>query len=175
MNNFELALKHVLKAEGGFVNHGADRGFETNMGVTRATLERYRGKVVTIEDVMNLTRGEASDIYLKLYWLPLGLDQITHPMIAVALFDQMINRRASEVVRGLQLMLSKEMSVPLEVDGVLGPKTAGVINRIRPERMLVDIAIEAQQSYLAICERNPSQSVFLKGWLARTWRLLSMV
>lgn len=175
MTNFELALSHVLKAEGGFVSHSLDKGRETNMGITRATLERFRGREVTPEDVMNLTRGEAAEIYLRLYWLPLGLDRINHPTIAIALFDQMINRRAAEVVRGLQVMLSKEMNLKLEPDGVLGPVTAEALNKLRPERLLVAIAIEAQQSYLAIVDRSPSQAVFLKGWLARTWRLLTLV
>lgn len=175
MNNFELALAHVLKAEGGYVSHSLDRGRETNMGITRATLEHARGRPVTPEDVMKLTRGEAADIYYRLYWLPLGLDRINHPTIAVALFDQMINRRAAEVVRGIQVMVSREMNVNLEPDGVLGPITAEALNRLRPERLLIAIAIEAQQSYLAIVERSPNQSVFLKGWLARTWRLLTMV
>lgn len=175
MENFELALAHVFKAEGGYVSHSLDRGKETSMGISRVTLERFRGKPVTSEDVMKLTRGEARDIYFHMYWLPLGLDQIKHPTIAIALFDQMINRRAAEVVRGMQVMLSKEMNMNLLPDGVLGPVTAEALNKLRPERLLVAIAIEAQQSYLAIVERSPNQAVFLKGWLARTWRLLTMV
>ncbi len=175
MNNFELALVHVLKAEGGYVSHARDLGRETNMGITRATLERHRGRPVTPEDVRNLSREEARDIYFHMYWLPLGLDQINHPLIAMSLFDQMINRRASEVVRGLQLKLSTEMNLNLKPDGVLGPVTAEALNKLRPEKLLVTIVIEAQQSYLAIVERSPSQAVFLKGWLARTHRLLTMV
>lgn len=175
MQNFELALNHVLKAEGGFVSHSLDRGRETNMGITRATLERYRGREVTPQEVAALTRGEAAEIYLRLYWLPLGLDRITHPAIATALFDQMINRRAAEVVRGIQSYLSNEIDSSVKVDGILGPDTAEAINRIRPERMLVVVAIEAQQSYLAIVNRRPEQMVFLRGWLARTWNLLRLV
>jgi lysozyme family protein len=175
MNNFELALAHVLKAEGGYVSHALDRGRETSMGITRATLEHFRGTVVTPEDVKALTRDEAKEIYLKLYWIPNGLDRIKHPVIAIALFDQIVNRRATEVVRGVQAMVSNELAVDLEADGILGPVTADALNRIRPERLLIGIAIEAQQSYLAIVERAPAQAVFLKGWLARTWRLLSMV
>lgn len=175
MKNFELALAHVLKAEGGFVSHSLDRGRETNMGITRATLERYRGRLVSAEDVACLTRGEAADIYLKLYWQPLGLDQIKNPTIALALFDQMINRRAASVIEGVQRIVSREMDIDLKPDGVLGPKTAEALNRLRPERLLIAIVTEAQQSYLAIVDRRPEQQVFLKGWLARTWRLLTLV
>ncbi len=164
-----------MKSEGGYVSHALDRGRETSMGITRATLEAFRGREVTPEDVKNLTRDEAAEIYLKLYWIPNGLDRIKYPNIAIALFDQIVNRRATEVVRGVQVVVSRELGVDLEADGILGPVTADALNKIRPERLLIAIAIEAQQSYLAIVDRSPSQAVFLKGWLARTWRLLTMV
>lgn len=175
MNKFELALAHVLKAEGGYVSHSKDRGRETNMGITRATLERFRGQPVTAEDVQLLTFQEASEIYLRLYWTPNNLELINHPNVASAIFDQVVNRRASEVVRGLQVYASKELSIELEPDGILGPETAEALNRIKPERVLIGIVIEAQKNYVAIVERSPSQAVFFKGWLARTWRLLGMV
>lgn len=176
MNNFELALAHVLKAEGGYVSHPLDRGKETNMGITRVTLEKFRGKLCIAEDVKALTYSEAGEIYRKLYWDANGLDAIKHPVVALVLFDQIVNRRASEVVRGVQIALSNVFpGVDLYPDGILGPITADTINGLRAEKVLVTMVIDAQTAYVGIVERNPKQAVFLKGWLARTWKLLAML
>lgn len=175
MNNFEFSLAHVLKAEGGFVSHPLDRGRETNMGITRATLEAFRGKLCIAEDVKNLTIAEASAIYKLMYWDANRLDSIKHPVIALVLFDQIVNRRASEVIRGVQIALSNAFGVNLATDGILGPQTADTINGLRPEKVLVTMIIDAQTAYISIVERSPKQAVFLKGWLARTWKLLAMV
>ena len=65
--NFDPALARVLAFEGGFVNHPLDPGGATNLGVTRATLARARGRPVTIAHVRALTRTEAASIYRRFY------------------------------------------------------------------------------------------------------------
>ena len=172
--NFNIALTHLWKAEGGYINHTSDRGHETNMGITRAALERYRGHTVTSEDVKNLSRKEATAIYRRDYWEANGFDQIENPRVAAVLFDQIVNRRASEVIRSLQVILAKKIATDLEIDGILGPLTAQALNKAPPGKLIIAMVIEAQKSYFAIVERAPAQKVFLKGWIARTWSLLKM-
>lgn len=175
MNNFELALRHVLSVEGGFVNHKFDRGGATKYGVTRATLEAFRRRETTADDVRELTIEEASEVYRVLFWEHYGIDRINDPRIALAVFDQIVNRRASEVIRGLQVNLNTAFGCSLLPDGVLGPKTIEAVNRVRAERLIVEIAITAQAAYHDLAERVPNQSAFLGGWLARTWKLLRLV
>lgn len=175
MDNFELALAHVLKAEGGYVNNVNDLGGATNYGITRATLEAFRGKTVVAEDVKALTVAEASQIYRVRYWEPNNLGRIQHPVIALALFDQIVNRRAASVIRGLQILLGYTFGIKLNVDGVMGPKTIEAVNAVRPEKLLAALVVDAQRAYIEIVDRSPSQIVFLKGWLARTWRLATLV
>ena len=64
MHGFEPALAHVLAQEGGFVDHPLDPGGATKMGITRATLARFRGRPVSVAEVMALTRAEAAAIPL---------------------------------------------------------------------------------------------------------------
>jgi len=175
MSHFEIALDHVIKAEGGFVDNKNDRGGWTKYGVTRATLETFRGRTVIREDVEQLTLSEAKEIYRVFYWEPNGLERIQNPMLAIMLFDQVVNRRASEVIRGLQQVLNESFGMGLKIDGVFGAKTADCLNTLKPEKLLVKLCIQAQASYFAIVDRSPSQSVFIKGWIARTWRLLELI
>ena len=83
----EDALKYSLKNEGGFVNHPADKGGATNMGITIGTLSAYLGKKATVTDVKNLTHETVADIYRERYFNPMGLSKIVDQSIATALFD----------------------------------------------------------------------------------------
>ena len=89
-SNFEASLAAVLKHEGGYADHPSDPGGATNLGVTRATLTRWRGRPVSKAEIRALTRAEAAKIYRALYWdeiagdvLPAGLD--------FAVFDYCVN------------------------------------------------------------------------------------
>lgn len=42
MESFKKALKFTLQWEGGYVNHPADPGCETNFGVTHVVYQQYR-------------------------------------------------------------------------------------------------------------------------------------
>lgn len=80
-DNFTACLDFTLSHEGGYVDHPRDPGGATNMGITHATLARWRRRPVTKADVRALRRDEAARIYKALYWdrvdgplLPRGLD-----------------------------------------------------------------------------------------------------
>lgn len=115
-DRFERALALVLTFEGGFVNHPKDPGGATNLGITRATLSRARGRPASVADVKALTRLEASGIYRRSYWdtvagdrLPAGLD--------LAVFDIAVNSGPGRAARLLQRALH------IAEDGVIGPQT----------------------------------------------------
>src|SRR5690606_5273554 len=58
----------ILASEGGYVDHPDDPGGATNMGITIGRLSAWRGRKVTKQEVKNLTRGEALEIYKACYW-----------------------------------------------------------------------------------------------------------
>src|SRR4051794_41836703 len=75
-NSFEPSLAPVLKHEGGDVNHPADPGGATNLGITAATLALARGHPVSPADVAALTRAEAAAIYRRFFWNPARGDDL---------------------------------------------------------------------------------------------------
>jgi lysozyme family protein len=80
-DNYPACFAFTLKFEGGYVDHPADPGGATNLGITIGTLSKWRGRPVSKADVKELTKDEAAQIYRKNYWnaingdaLPRGVD-----------------------------------------------------------------------------------------------------
>ncbi len=172
--SFQSCINHILEAEGGFVDHDADRGGPTNFGVTLATLLVYRKRQVTSDDVKNMTRAEAIKIYQALYWDPMALSAVVDSKVALILFDQGVNRGPEAAIVMLQQALV-HLGQAVDVDGVLGPETSAAVNKVAQGQLAVDLIKASQRFYIDLAIRKPTQLVFLKGWLARTWRLLDML
>lgn len=68
MDNFPACIAFTFQYEGGFSNNPRDPGGPTNYGITHATLAAWRHKPVTVQDVKNLTKAEAEEIYKANYW-----------------------------------------------------------------------------------------------------------
>lgn len=54
-DNFSKCLALALKHEGGYVNHPADPGGMTNLGVTKRTWEEWTGKESDEQEMRSLT------------------------------------------------------------------------------------------------------------------------
>jgi lysozyme family protein len=154
--NFEASLALVLKHEGGFVDHPADPGGATNLGITRATLARARGRPVSVDEVRSLSRAEAAAIYRRHYWdavrgddLPPGLDH--------AVFDCAVNSGPGRAIRLLQ------HAVGVAQDGRIGPATLAALGR-------GDVATTIRalgRARLGFLQALPTSAVFGRGWRAR--------
>lgn len=90
LSNFEPSFKAMIRHEGGYVDHPADPGGATNLGVTIGTLSGWLGRKATKAEVRALTVDAVKPIYRKNYWntiggdgLPIGLDY--------CLFDVSVN------------------------------------------------------------------------------------
>jgi len=162
-------INDILRREGGYVDHPADRGGPTNYGVTHKTLARYLGRDVTREDVQRLSRDLAAEIYRRAYYLEPRLDVLPISIRAI-LFDSAVNHGPRRAVRFLQQVLNAAGFGPLSVDGLAGPKTrrqSKQADQAMGAWLLAALAEERRMFYRLIVERNPSQKVFLKGWLRR--------
>ena len=166
----------VLDREGGYSNHPADRGGETNFGITTA-VARANGYDGVMRD---LPVGTARAIYRRLYWLRPRFDAVAAqaPLVAAELFDTGVNMGPPAAVAFLQRALNAlnrgATDYPdMPVDGLIGAITlAGLAAFLARrgaggERVLLK-AIEALQGerYLALAERRPANEAFLYGWLA---------
>ena len=79
--NLDRAMQHVLKEEGGFVNHKLDPGGMTNLGVTARVWEEWVGHPVDEKQMRALVAADVIPLYQRKYWnatrcsdLPSGLD-----------------------------------------------------------------------------------------------------
>lgn len=170
INPIDKLVDDVLKKEGGYVNHPADKGGPTNYGITLQTLEIYTGRKCTAQDVKNLTAAFAKMIYKRLYYtdpkinlLPDGIQPI--------IFDTAVNSGPKKAIKMLQeVLLDYGKNIGL-VDGVLGNITLKaareVVNDVGYKKLVNSLVTRRIRFYKSIVDRDPSQQVFLKGWLAR--------
>jgi lysozyme family protein len=153
-SNFELSLKKVIEHEGGYVNHPADPGGMTNLGVTKRVWEEWVGHPVDEKEMRALTVEQVSPLYKKRYWdaihgdrLPAGLDY--------CLFDTAINSGVGRASRFIQEM------VGVAADGAIGNKTLLAIGQFKDVKMLVDEYCDKRLDFL---QRLKTWPVFGKGW-----------
>jgi lysozyme family protein len=180
--NYLDAIKKVLEHEGGYVNNPLDAGKRTNRGVTQATYERFIGRKLVGPDIdasagqpkaeaetvmRNLSEGNAIQIYKSMYWDAMQGDKIKQYAIAAIIFDQAINRGVSAAVKQAQRILG------LAQDGKMGPITLAAINGVKDTDFIPKYLTESINAYKTIVANNPSQSVFLTGWLKRVESLRS--
>ena len=154
-------LDDILRREGGFVNHEADRGGPTNHGITQATLAAWRQHPVTVDEVRSLTEAEARAIYLGRYLTEPKLDRIHDPYVLSLAFDSAVNHGPQRVIRWLQKI------VGVVDDGILGPRSEVAINSYEPVRLYQRLLARRITFYGEIISRDHSQSVFALGWLRR--------
>lgn len=155
-SNFERCLEVVFAREGGFSNDPRDRGGATNFGITRATLTASRGHEVSEDDVRNLTREEAREIYRSSYWnrlrcddLPLGVD--------LMVFDFGVHAGPAASARVLQ------KAVGAEVDGSIGDATVGATNAARPRTTLDEFHRLKLERY----QKMDGWKTYANGWSNR--------
>jgi lysozyme family protein len=155
------ALKFTLQWEGGYVNHPDDPGGATNMGVIQDTYDTYLiEKRLPTRPVEFITNEEVHDIYFSMYWKPSQATIMVVPL-AVAHFDTAVNFGVGGAIEFLQEALG------IAPDGIFGPGTQATLaanNNAQTADRIVQGRIAYRNQRVA---SNPSQDVFLQGWLNR--------
>lgn len=83
----------VLNVEGGYVNDPKDPGGPTKYGIAYNFNQGYLRKfgIVKPDQMPNLTREQAIEIYYVKYWVPSQADEIPDARLALCYFDHAIN------------------------------------------------------------------------------------
>jgi len=171
MTLIERLIADVLKKEGGYVNHPADKGGATNYGITQATLSHYLGRKCTPADVKVMSKATAADIYEHNYFINTGIPQLPEAIIPV-MFDMAVNHGGHAAIRMLQLELAEFLSSIHvgEVDGIIGKRTIAATKAMvaAHEKLFINQLVNRRINfYRSIVKNNPSQAVFLNGWVNR--------
>lgn len=169
MKTIDQMIDDVLKNEGGYVNHEYDKGGPTNLGITQDTLSDYLNRQASIDDVKKLDKQTACAIYKKCYYTNPKIDELPL-LIQPLMFDMAVNHGHKKAVKLLQELLSKKGYDIGIIDGVIGNKTCDGSKQAVDNlgKVFVNNLVNMRISfYNAIVHNNPSQKVFLKGWLKR--------
>jgi lysozyme family protein len=151
--NFDSALKAILHHEGGYVNHPADPGGMTNLGVTKRVWEEWVGHEVDEKAMRALTPEIVGPMYKAKYWdkikgddLPTGVDYVV--------LDAAINSGPGRATKWLQQAVG---AIP---DGMIGSGTLGKVAAMPAD----DIVEKYQQTRLEFLQSLPTWVTFGKGW-----------
>jgi type VI secretion system secreted protein VgrG len=162
---FNKCIDIILRNEGGLVDDPDDTGGITNYGISYRFLSHSdwqpsHGGLVTADDIRNLTKGEACEIYFKYFWKPLQLEQLKNDSLALQVFDMAVNCGNVPAIRLLQKL------VGVKVDGKIGPKTIEAANTFTDD--LAGIFRKARHTwYSNLVIEKPQFKKFLAGWLNR--------
>ncbi|NDH49013.1 MAG: hypothetical protein EBY41_00425 [Proteobacteria bacterium] len=165
----EEIIDEIIRREGGYVNHKNDRGGPTNMGVTQKTLSNFLGREVSIEEVKNLSKEMAEEIYSRNYYEKPGIAKLPKEIQPIML-DACVLYGPRRAIRFLQTVINEAGFGPTAVDGISGPGTRKLAEKANESMggFLINAIVEERIEFCErIVENNPSQSVFLKGWTNR--------
>lgn len=176
-------IDRLIRREGGYVNDPSDKGGRTNYGITRVAIEDYNrlmkaeGGAPLEKTPAAISRPEAEAVYRKMM-KAYRFDQIQDQPLREHIFDMAVNHGPVRAVMLLQEVFHRN-GYPVAVDGVLGPKTRGILNELasKPEakrRLNNNLVKHREDFYHRLIRRNPIQKKFEKGWLdrARSFLLL---
>lgn len=144
--DFDKAFDRLLGHEGGYVNHPDDPGGETNWGISK--------RAYPSEDIANLSRDRAKEIYRRDFWDVLG---DAHPAIKFQVFDFAVNSGIPTAIRKLQ------QAIGVADDGHWGPQSAKVMASMD----MNDVLMRLNGQRLMFMTRLKGWPSFGAGWANR--------
>lgn len=167
MANYEPAYQRTAKHEGGFQINAWDKGnynslnqlVGTNYGISAPVYEDWIGRPPTVEDMKTITASDAKSIFKKRFWDKIWGDQLPNQAVAEILFDGVVNH-------GKGVKLAQEV-LGVTPDNVFGPKTFNALVAMAPAKFYDAYKQRRKSYYHQLASNNPSQLVFLQGWLKR--------
>ena len=139
----------ILQEEGGFINNPLDSGGPTNWGITQQTLSDWLGHAATIDDVKNLTKDQAVEIYTTKYATPFDLYKDL-PWFGLAV-DSAVQHGVPTIVAWLY-KLSQKYGQLIDAD---------------PKTIYRELLCLRYSKYASIVYAKPTQTTFINGWTNR--------
>ena len=161
-DNFNQCFAVILVQEGGYTNDPNDRGGPTNLGITMAELQAWRGDghTVTVDDVKNLTKNEAQEIYRTNYWNPMRCADLPKG-IDLVVFDFGVNAGTRTSIKALQTV------VGVTSDGSIGPVTISAVTATDPHTVVQNFSARRLDCYRSLTGPT-GWPTFGTGWTNRT-------
>ena len=152
----------LIAFEGGFVNNPSDRGKATNMGITLSTwksmgYDKNSDGIIDVQDIELLTRDDVLMVLRKTFWDKWQADLIGNQSIAEMLVDW-------TWCSGKWGIIWPQRLLGIKADGIVGNYTLASVNSASPAEFHAKVLAARVAFAKEICQRDPSQGVFLKGW-----------
>lgn len=165
MAKADLLFPKIKKWEGGFSNHSCDKGGGTNMGITLKTwrsmgYDKDDDGDIDLADLLLITEDDVFNLFKSHYWDKCKADLIMSQAVADMLVDWFWNS-GSIAIKKIQRL------VGVKDDGIIGPITLLAINSLRSDLLVYNLKNSRLDFVFNICERDPSQKVFINGWVDR--------
>lgn len=166
MANIDKLAPFILRWEGGFVNDPVDKGGATNMGVTIGTwrsvgYDKDGDGDIDVDDLHLLDKEDVIERVLRPhYWNRWRADEILNQSVANILVDWVWASGTHGIKRPQRIL-------GVTPDGIVGPKTIAVVNSMDPMELHFRIKNDRIKFIDEICQRDPSQERFRKGWMNR--------
>jgi lysozyme family protein len=164
-------LEGVLVREGWptVTDHPHDRGGLTKGGITRGAIQQWRGRPVTRRDVERLSKGEALAILERGFVNTNGIHRVLDLPLKTQIIDNAVLSGPVNAVKDLQRALK------VRQDGLIGPITLGRIDAVGAPTVEQRLVVTRSLRLAKIAAKDPSQNVFLVGWLKRSLGFLPSV
>lgn len=146
--NFPAVMVQIFHHEGGYVNHPRDPGGETKFGISKRSYPR--------EDILNLTKARAAEIYRADFWAKVRGDDLPAGIDLVAM-DPAVNSGVSRGVRWLQQALGAK------ADGRIGPETVKRAQQANP----FEVIPKACALRMGFLRGLKTWATFRSGWSRR--------
>lgn len=171
-------IDELIAREGGFTDNPDDKAHQkrrakgdrwdsycTNMGITQETLSDFCGRQALMHEVAELTMADTYQIYRHMYYLDPKIDRLPEPWRPLV-FDWAVHSGPATAIKALQELCLGAGLDPGPIDGIIGPKTVAAARRLLAFPLLSYLA-KRRDFCEAICENDPGQQVFLRGWMSR--------
>lgn len=181
----EYIIKRCVGVEAGYVNNPADKGGETNHGITAATAAEYKADLVRLFNwsgrMIDLTEPMALYIFRVGWWDRLHCTELlaVHPFIADRIFDFGVNAGRGAAGTNLQRILNvmnrmQKDYKDISTQGSIGPETLGALKSYVAKRgndgvlNLIQLLIDLQGAhYVQVSEKREFNETFMSGWTTR--------
>jgi lysozyme family protein len=159
----------IIGMEGGWVNDPADKGGETNRGITLGTFnflcKRTLGLEPTHELFMSLSREQVA-LFVKWYWDDVRASEFYSQAVAEYVTDWNWGSGLS-AKKCLQRVLTTVFRKNLSVDGIIGPASIEAANSVSGPDLLAALYRERIAFYERIAPDGSTNARFRKGWKNR--------
>lgn len=181
MARFETAYNFIKKWEGGFANVAQDKGGITYAGITYKNFPTWSGWDYIFSRPQPIKRGTVfpelsnavRNFYRLAFWDRYKFGNIIDQNVANILFDWFVNSgglaagTTGTETFGVDEILNRDFGKNLPIDKKIDSQTIAAINSVNAKQLYNTIKIEREKFYKKLVADDPSQNVFLTGWLNR--------